>query len=228
MKRNSPPLPQDSHNFAAMLLARFKGNPDTSLCAGVSMVELLIVLLITVLFAAGLGTGISVALSIEQRYREEADIRTTMALQMDYLERYFSLTRNAVSNMNSANFPLETAGVNWETNHWTRVRYLYVEDTNDVLSVQVLAGDRRHNHQDDDGSWLPSEKTLRADALLRAPLFRFGGGRVIHVGLEGAGSVRRLVLESEFDETTGLGAQRKTQTRTNRVTRPIRLWNYEE
>ncbi len=174
--------------------------------------------LLTVILAIGLSAAVGMALSIEQRYREEADIRTTQALQMDFAERYFSLASGMSGQ--TATFRPETGGVSLESNHWIRVREVSLSVTNDALMFTIDSGDDRRAS--------PATNRFRSDALMRAKLTRPDAVVSVTASISGTNTpVRRLVLESVFREEIGRGARKQVTYRTNRVSRPIRLWNYD-
>jgi len=180
-------------------------------CSGASLVELLVVFLIVVVLAVGLSAAIAAALSIEQQYREESDIRTAMALQMDYAERYFSLARSITDQ--TADFRPETGGISLETGHWIRVTGVTLSKTNDVLNFRIVSGDDRRD--------TTADRAFNSDALLRASLAQPNAARVTAARLEGNGRVRRLVLVTEFSEKM----RTNTVVRTITATRPVRMWN---
>jgi Tfp pilus assembly protein PilE len=184
----------------------------------VTVIELMVVTLIVALTAVGLSAAISAALTLEQNYREESAVRTALALQMAYAERYFSLASGAASNITAGVlsyqtvYPMETGGVSFETSHWIRVTSCTLSETNGALNFRIESGDERWSS----GTNQLYDKTFFADGLLRvAP------ARVIEARVEGVGDVRRLVLAADFPVQTREGVV----TNEIEVSRPIRLWN---
>lgn len=197
----------------------------TVACSGVTLVEMLVTLLLVMIVAVGLSTAISAALSIEQRYREESDIRTALALQMDYAERYFSLA-TSITNQQTAAFRQETDGISMETGHWNRVSGVTLSTTNNVLNFRITSNDsERHD--------AVADREFSADSMLRASLVQTNATRCTYARLEGDGTVRRLVLKTDFLEkvrtntVAGTRMWLTTVTRTNTISveRPIRMWN---
>jgi Tfp pilus assembly protein PilE len=188
--------------------------------AGVTVVELLVVVLIGTLLAVGMATAFSAALGLQQNFREESDVRTRLALNLAYAERYLSLA-NSIDTNNMATYPSEAGGVSFETNHWIRVTsgMFFVTNrqstiggtvsTNDALVFRIFSGDDRK---------MPGEdREFSAFGLQRG-----SRAHVTEAELEGVGAVRRLTLSAEFPvRERGV----IVTNRTISVSRPIRLWN---
>ena len=173
---------------------------------GATLVELLVTTLIIVTMAVSLGAAIGAAVALDQNYREESAVRTALALQMEYAERYFSLATNAVGG--AAVYRLETGGVSFESNHWTRVSSVAMTTNQGKMNFRIESTDERHN---------PSE----IKAISPFGLLRIASATNVEARLEGSGKFRRLVLQAIYPVRTRNG----TELRTNTVDRPIRLWN---
>lgn len=193
---------------------------------GFTIVELLVVLVIAVILAIGISGLISKALMIEQNYRKESAVRTALAHNMAYAERYLSLlkrTEGGTSIGGSTNiykYPLEAGGVSFETNHWMHVQESRMLSTNLVRDAQGrYKGAMRFLVESKDERWQPStNKDFSGYGMLRiAP------ANIVAAKLEGAGKVRRLVLKAKFAIETDDGVE----TNEIQVSRPVRLWNME-
>lgn len=172
--------------------------------AGISIVELLVVMLILTLLAAGMGTAISAALTLEQNFREESDVRTSLARDLAYAERYLSLAKSWTNGV--ALYRLETAGVSFETNHRFRVTSNALSVTNGAVLFHIVSGDGK-----------PPDQRLSADGALRA-----APARVTNALLEGTGAVRRLTLSAEYAYRTREGVWTNLPLTASR---PIRFWS---
>jgi Tfp pilus assembly protein PilE len=197
--------------------------------AGATLVELLVVGLILALLGVGLSVAISRALTIDHNFKEETGVRTALANQLAYAERYLSLATSVVvvthvltntffefptnrfevvTNQGlRASYPRETGGIAWETNHWTGVTAVEVKAWNGELVFEVQSSDT--NRPFGVQSFSPFGLPYSASA------------RVTNVTMEGVGAVRRLIIQAayEYQSTNGLA--------TNSITasRPVRIWN---
>ncbi len=181
--------------------------------AGTTLVELLVVLVIVAVIAVSLSVAIASALTMEQNYREESAVRTKLALQLDYAERYLSLASEVTPSNSSyvVDFRHEAGGVSFETGHWVRVQSSVLSQTNALMNFSIVSDDERKSARENRGFY--------ADGMLRvAPAV------VSAVRVEGANAVRRLVLEAEFPVRTRDGIKTNSIT----VSRPVRLWNWNE
>jgi type II secretory pathway pseudopilin PulG len=172
---------------------------------GFSLVEFLVVMLIVIILAVYLGKTFSSALSIDQRFKEQAGVRTCLSHHLAYAERYLSLAAAVDTNHGcSITFRPETAGVSLETGHWIRVSSVSCHTTNDSLAFQIESGDER---------WDP----LQIRLFTPKGFLYNADSRVTNIVLEGSGRVRRIRIE---------GAYRAGEHWTNIVVcRPVRLWN---
>jgi prepilin-type N-terminal cleavage/methylation domain-containing protein len=176
--------------------------------SGFSLVELLVVMLIFLILAIGMGMAVARALTIEQNYREEAGVRSSLAHQLAYAERYVSLAIDFDDTNKRASFPPEVGGISWETGHWIRVTSADLLLTNRQFGFRVTSADTRK---------LSEQKQLFSpDGFLYS-----SSARVTNAFMEGAGSVRRLVIQADYQIRTPEGVE----TNSIEVSRPIRLWN---
>ena len=194
-----------------------RAEQNASLCFGATVVELLTVLLIVTVMAVGLSMAITVTLAYEQNYREEASVRTTLAMHLEYAERYLSLASNVFIGASSTyepGFRPETGGVSFETGQWVRVQACVVSQTGDVMIVSIVSDDDRHPPQVD--------QEFSAYGILHIAPAVVSSARI-----EGAGAVRRLALEASFPVRTRRGVETNTIT----VSRPVRIsdsaWPFE-
>lgn len=189
--------------------------------SGVSLVELLVVMLIVVLAGVGLSTAIGYAMAIEQNYREESAVRTALALQMEYAERYFSLATNVVGE--TATYRQETGGVTFESTHWAAVKSLAMS-TNVVVTNNnkaITNSGALYFQIDTDNPNQPGVRSVSPDGLVRiAP------ATTVLARLEGTGDVRRLVLTAQYPIRKRIDGSWTTVLGTMTEERPIRLWNH--
>lgn len=89
--------------------------------AGVTIIELMVVMLIVVALILGFGPSASNALMLEQNYREEAAVRCAIAEHLARAEKMISLAKSFHPATHTLSMPLETAGVSLETGSWIRV-----------------------------------------------------------------------------------------------------------
>jgi Tfp pilus assembly protein PilE len=180
--------------------------------AGYSFVEVLVSTLIVVIFTVGLSVAFKNALSIEQNYRRESAVRTALARNLAYAERYLSLTKNfsGVTNF----YPLETGGISFETNHWLSVKNSCISDAEGQMRFQVESMDPRYSSP---GDYIHKKDFSGYGSLRIAP------ASIVEARLDGNGEMRRLVLRADFPVETENG----TETNTIEVSRPVRLWNSE-
>jgi len=184
--------------------------------SGTTLVELLVVVLMIALISVALSKAVSSALTLEQNYREESAVRTALALQLGYAERYLSLANSISTNggTNIISYPLQTGGVSFETNRYVGVKSnelaLAAFGSSSNLNFKIYTGTNFNN------------KAFSADGLLR-----HATASVIDAQVLGTGAVRRLELAAEFqikvkNKETGVS---EWVTKTNTASRPIRLWN---
>lgn len=190
--------------------------------SGVSLVELLVVMLIVVLAGVGLSTAIGYAMAIEQNYREESAVRTALALQMEYAERYFSLASQSTSN--AATYRQETGGVTFESTHWAAVKSLAMS-TNVVVTNNnkaITNSGSLYFQITTDNPNQPGVRSVSPYGLLRiAP-----ATTVLARLEEGTGDVRRLVLTAQYPIRRRIDGSWTTVLGTMTEERPIRLWNH--
>lgn len=198
-----------SRNGSAQPRPPVVGIANTAACSGVSLVEMLVTVLLVMIAAVGLSTAISAALSHEQQYREESAVRTALALQMEYAERYLSLASDITTTggVSTVEFRPE-GGVSLETGHWIRVTGVTTLEVNDALTFVIASGDDRKD--------AVSTNVFRADGLLRTALATNTLAR-----LEGSGAVRKLTLAASYAVRTRDGVEVRAITNT----RPVRMWN---
>jgi type II secretory pathway pseudopilin PulG len=175
--------------------------------AGATLIELLVVGLIVAILGVGLSIAISRALTIDQNYKEEAGVRTALANQLAYAERYLSLAANIEVIPNQglrASFPPEAGGIAWETNHWMGVTAVEVKVQNGELVFEVESTD-----------------TSGVQSFSPRGLLYSASARVTNVTMEGIGAVRQLVIQAayEYQSTNGLA------TNSIIASRPVRIWN---
>jgi Tfp pilus assembly protein PilE len=178
--------------------------------AGATLIELLVVGLIVAILGVGLSLAISRALTIDQNYKEEAGVRTALANQLAYAERYLSLAANIEVIPNQglrASFPPEAGGISWETNHWTGVTAVEVKAQNGELVFEVESTD--------------TNRTSGVQSFSPRGLLYSASARVTNVTMEGIGAVRQLVIQAtyEYQSTNGLA------TNSIIASRPVRIWN---
>jgi Tfp pilus assembly protein PilE len=204
--------------------------------AGATLIELLVVGLIVAILGVGLSISISQTLTIEQNYREEAGVRTALANQLAFLERYLSLAdlvltdsagSDGVTNAFQATYPRETGGVAWETDMlWIGVTQLLArveeryspisETTNSSIFLEVGVTD-----PDLEPPW--TNTFFMADGVLYS-----ARANVKALRLEGSGSSRRLIIEAEYRSRSlerPVGRKRVYLTESITVSRPVRIWN---
>jgi Tfp pilus assembly protein PilE len=185
--------------------------------SGATLVEMLVVILIVTLVAIALSKAISAALTLEQNFREESAVRTALALQLAYAERYLSLATNititSVGDAYTAVYRLETGGVSFETNRFCGVRSnqlaLAAFGTNQIVNFKIFSGTNT----------IGTDRAFSAYGLLRtAP------AHVTRMSLQDTGRGWRLELEATYTFQTGT-VHKGTVTTNMTVSRPIRLWN---
>ncbi len=195
--------------------------------AGFSLVELLVVTLIIVVLTMSIGWAIARALAIEQNYREEAGVRSALAHQLAYAERYFSLATDLGSNGNdayTASYPPEVGGISWETNHWIRVSEVEFGVGEAIKEHRSRLGTFTNRHtlvfnvtSDDPSRVGTTQQVFSADGFLYD-----ASGNVTHATVQGTGPLRRLVIQGEFPIRAADGSISNVSIQ---VSRPIRLWN---
>jgi Tfp pilus assembly protein PilE len=192
---------------------RYADRNDCAGCKGSTLVELLVTVTILIFVAIALSAAISNILSIEQPYMAEAGVRTKMALQMKYAERYLSLA-NRVSSMGGTNtiaFRQETGGVSFETGTWIRVKEVQMTPTSQSLVFVIASDDEQHD--------AIATNAIDADGLV----WPFAATNTVAT-LEGSGAIRKLTLASTFAIETDAGVEYRSITNS----RPVRLWNYQD
>ena len=193
---------------------------------GATLVELLVVMLIVVIIVAGIGGVVATGLALDQKFLEETAVRSALALQMAYAERYFSLA-SSVSDT-TASFPLEAGGVSLETSHWIRVTDNAMSVTPSGLVFQITSTDPSYSETEEkrfEPFWLMNVNTGIRNTLGRQQQSTNVNNLV--ATLEGNGAVRRLTLEAAYTYWTYSRANRAGVWTTGviRVDRPIWLWN---
>ena len=186
-------------------------NPEQSR-SGATLVELMVVVVITLLLAVSLSMAISQSLCFHQRGREEAFVRESLCLVLERLASALEMA-NGIEDLGDgrwcARYRMETGGVSFETNRFVHVSdtEYYATNLNAVLSI-AHEGAR-------------SDLQLSADAKLDAFL-----GMIDRVSITGSGDVRTLTLNARHsvrvktleggwtDAIVDIGASR-----------PFRLWN---
>ncbi len=178
--------------------------------SGVTLVELLVVVVITSIVAVGLSFAVSTSLSFSQKYREEAYVRERLCDVLERVSDYLSLANEAsVSNgVWTARYRMETGGMSFETGRVCRVSGTVYSVTNMNMDVKITTGDPRW-----DGV---IEKVFAADGVLSLV-----AAVVTEVDLSGSGAFRTLSVSADFRVKTPEGVETNSIT----VSRPVRLWN---
>lgn len=183
--------------------------PRTS---GVTLVELLVVVVITSIVAVGLSFAISASLRFNQQYREESYVRERLCDVLERVSDYLSMANAApVSNgvwSGSAQYRMETGGVSFETGRVSRVTGTAYAVNNMNMDVEIDTGDPQWNGV--------LRKVFAADGVL-SPV----AASVTKIDLHGTNTFRTLEVTAEYSVKTADGIQTKPIT----VSRPVRLWN---
>ena len=176
--------------------------------SGVTLVELMVVLVVTTILAVSLSMAISQSLCFHQRGREEAFVRESLC---DVLERLASALEmaNEIEDLGDgrwrASYRMEAGGVSFETNHWMRVSAVGATASNRNFAAHIVSSDPSH---------LPeTTREFSADGKQRiAP------AAVTNVMLQGNDAVRRIRIVA-----TGVASDGKVFDVVGE--RPVRLWN---
>lgn len=175
--------------------------------SGVTAVELMVVLTITLLLVVSLSLAISRSLSFHQRGREEAFVRESLCLVLEKLSESLEMA-NGIDDLGNgrwrARFRMETGGVSFETN-----RFVHVSGT------EYYAENWEALHAISHGGGL-SEIAMRGDAKLDVFL-----GLIDDVRITGADSVRMLEIHAKYPVVD----RGVVTTNTIIASRPFRLWN---
>ncbi len=207
---------------------------------GHTLVELLVVVLMTVILAMGLSKAVSAALALEQNYREEAEVRTRLSAYAAFYEKNISLAASVITNAEvvwtnfvdgakvvvtnhdgvGTSYRMETGGVSLEAGRIIRVSsWTGVVITNGNTYEVLISGDPQRGGTNVQQGTLLSEKSPRLQT-----------NQFVRFVVEGTQSVRRLRLSAKVPfwtyTTNELGVRGK-YIRTNEVSveRPVRLWN---
>ena len=178
--------------------------------SGVTLVELLVVVVITSIVAVGLSFAISESLRFNQQYREESYVRERLCDVLERVSDYLSMAK-AASGTNgvwSAQYRMETGGVSFETGRVCRVTGTAYAVTNMNMDVEIDTGDPQWNGV--------LRKVFAADGVL-SPV----AASVTEINLYGTTAFRTLEVKAEFPVKTAGGIQTNSIT----VSRPVRLWN---
>lgn len=180
--------------------------------SGVSLVEMLVVILITAILAVSLSFAVMQALRFSQRGREEAFVRESLCLVFERFSEALGMAKDVKVNTDrdewAAFYRLETGGVSFETNRFIRISETEYCATNlaAVISVLHAAGTNR----------LSMSGNATLDAIV-------GDIEAVHVRNKG-GEFYQVALTACYPVKVKDGVV------TNRVTveGPVRLWNYEK
>lgn len=180
--------------------------------SGVTLVELLIVVVITSIVAVGLSFAISASLRFNQQYREESYVRERLCDVLEWVSDYLSMANAAsVSNgvwSGSAQYRMETGGVSFETGRVCRVTGTAYAVNNMNMDVEIDTGDPQWNGV--------LRKVFAADGVL-SPV----AASITEFNLFGTNAFRTLAVKAEYSVKTADGVQTNSIT----VSRPVRLWN---
>ncbi|MDD5706168.1 MAG: hypothetical protein PHR35_09600 [Kiritimatiellae bacterium] len=181
--------------------------PHDSRRSGATLVELLVVCLIVTAMAVSVGRMLAAALALEQRYRRESDVMESIADNLAYAERYYSLASSVTNGV--ASFRLEAGGVSFETNHWLRVSSVAASLACEInytnLAYAISSGDPAHDTN--------AVKQFSADGKQRiAP------ASVTNISIQGAGNMRRIRMAATGRADDGSRYEVYGE-------RPVRLWN---
>lgn len=180
--------------------------------SGVTLVELLVVVVITSIVAVGLSFAISASLRFNQQYREEAYVRERLCDVLERVSDYLSMANAApVSNgvwSGSAQYRMETGGVSFETGRVCRVTGTAYAVNNMNMDVEIDTGDPQWNGV--------LRKVFAADGVL-SPVEAF----VTEINLYGTTAFRTLEVIAKIPVKTTDGVKTNSIT----VSRPVRLWN---
>lgn len=175
--------------------------------SGVTLVELMVVLVVTTILAVSLSMAISQSVCFHQRGREEAFVRESLCLVLERLASALEMAKEIDHPTNGpwrARYRMEAGGVSFETNRFVHVSgtEYYATNLNAVLSI-AHEGAR-------------SDLQLSGDAKL--DVFR---GMIDRVSITGTDEVRTLEIHAKYPVV----ARGVVTTNTIIASRPFRLWN---
>ena len=189
---------------------------------GYTLVELLVVMLICTILVCWMGPSLLRASRLEKRMRNEAYVRTQLALGLERIERQLSLAKSVsrIDRFEEGNggkllveFPLEVGGISLESNRVSRVFAMsmswndrglntVVSNRNEALLPQEM---RRHTDA------VPTLGFLKEDVPLTGVSLDVLTDNLIHVTLSAGVPMQ--------DVSGGI------YTKTISVDRIVRLWN---
>lgn len=180
--------------------------------SGVTLVELMVVLVVTTILAVSLSMAISQSLCFHQRGREEAFVRESLCLVLERLASALEMA-NGIEDLGDgrwrASYRMEAGGVSFETNRFVHVSgtEYYATNLNAVLSI-AHEGSR-------------SDLQLSGDAKLDVFL-----GMIDRVSITGSGDVRTLTLNARHPVRVKAPTGEWTAAVVDiDASRPFRLWN---
>lgn len=186
--------------------------------SGSTLVEFLVVLLITGILAAWCGPAYLRTSRLERNLRNEAFVRSKLAMHLATVEQYLSLGTNVVYSEGACTigFPIEVGGVSLESNRLARVSKIDLKLRSDKVKTEVI----KKNEALDVVMVTRSEM----DAF---PLFMDVtlGSKVCEMTVEGEGEIRDVHISAEVPWITPDGTE---SNRTVTVSRLVRLWNYPQ
>lgn len=192
--------------------------------SGATVIELMVVTVILVVLTIGLSRAVTAALALEQAYREESAVRTALAHHLAYAERYLSLANgrnihaSGGTNVFIFEYPTETGGVSFETNHWIRVtsNRVYQSRFSDGvtnLHFTIYSGDERWS------SDVSRTRVFSGDGHLRIAR----NVNIMEATFEPMpGNIVMVTLTADIPWRTG---RREATNTVISVSRPVRLWN---
>lgn len=222
MKRSSP--------FIAC--RKLYGADRTANRRGVTLVELMVVVSVVVVLSAWVGFGYLRTSRQEANLRREAFVRTELVRHLERLERGLSLSSGCTNFATHAfRYPVETAGVSFETNRFHHVKGTIVL-TPDSTGPEVLRGkvvgivDGRAAGSGGTRREMGAEAASTFDPSLIAP----AGGRPATIGIAecavepwfGSSNLLQVSLSAPFPWMLPDGTW---TDRTVRVDRVVRMWN---
>jgi len=195
-----------------------KEKPDKTEVGGLhsrgafTLVELLVVLVITTIVTVALAKTIPALLTLQQNYREESAVLEQLATEAARIEKALSLAKSVTTGaVNCVVFSTEAGGVSFETNRITGVSAFNFAAMDSNVYESTTASDPRY----------PGINSRSRPMLIqesRSPV------SIISITVEGAQAVKRLRLVANV-QVQLLDSDRTITNKQVVLERPIRLWN---